>query len=151
MKKLIIPALLIMLFAACSKDHMDEPPAPGNSIIGKWNIITVTVIPLDSTGSAINNGNIYPEPPYYYFQFNANNTWVEDLVSDTSSGLGENGSYLLHGDTSFTLTNVNAPSKAVECHIDSLTNTSFVFSFRRTTLFNGVTPGYLKSVFQLKK
>src|SRR4051794_39249681 len=108
---------------------MQGPPPPGNTIVGKWNIITVTVIPLDSTGSAINSGTIYPEPSYYYFQFSANNTWVENLAPDSSSDLGESGSYALHADTSFTLTNVNAPAKAVECHIDSLTNTSFVFSF----------------------
>src|SRR4051794_38475420 len=117
MKKLIIPILLVMLFAACRKGQMDGPPPPGNSIAGKWNIITVTVIPLDSSGTAINNGTVYPEAPYYYFQFNVNNTWVENLATDSSSGLGESGSYAVHGDTSFTLTNVNAPAKAVECHI----------------------------------
>jgi len=49
------------------------------------------------------------------------------------------------------LINANAPSKAVECKIASLTDTSFVFNFQRTTLFNGVTPGYLEYIFQLKK
>src|SRR5947209_18442977 len=131
MKKLVVPILLVMLLAACRKGQMDGPPMTGNSIIGKWNIITVTVIPLDSTRSAINSGTTYKEPPYYYFQFNANNTWVENLAPDTSSDIGESGTYMLHADTSFTLTNVNAPAKAVECNIDSLTNTSFVFSSRR--------------------
>jgi hypothetical protein len=80
MKELVIPILLVMIFAACRKGQMDGPPPPHNSIVGKWNNITITVVPLDSTGSAINNGTIYIEPPYFYFQFKANNTWVENWL-----------------------------------------------------------------------
>ena len=149
MKKLIAPVLLLMLFAACRKDKVDV--AADNSISGKWNIITVTVIPLDSSASAINSGTIYTEPPYYYFQFNADNTWAENLASDTSSGISESGSYMLYTDNSFTLTNANVPTNSMKCNIDSLTNASFVFSFSRIILFNGITPGYLKYIFQLKK
>lgn len=122
-----------------------------NGITGKWNIITVTVIPLDSSASAINSGTIYTEPPYYYFQFNANNTWIENLAPDANSGISESGNYVLNADNSFTLTNVNAAANPVKCNIDSLTNAMFVFSFSRTTLFNGITPGYLKYIFRLKK
>jgi hypothetical protein len=58
---------------------------------------------------------------------------------------------LLHADTTFTLINKNLPAQPEECRILSLTDTSFSFSHQRTTLFNGVTPGFLEYVFQLKK
>ena len=151
MKKLSILILFATFFIACNKNQTGTASTQGNKITGKWKIITVTVIPRDSTGTAINSGTIYTEPPYYYYQFNTNLTWVENLDPDTSAGIEESGTYLLHADNSFTLINANAPSKAAECKIVSLTDTSFVFNFQRTTLFNGVTPGYLEYIFQLKK
>jgi hypothetical protein len=150
MQRLIIPLAVIMLFVACKKTH-DALPQPVPAIVGKWSNMNVTVVPLDSTGTAINGGTTYVEPSYYYFQFNANATWVENLAPDLGSGVGESGTYVLHGDTSFTLINTNAPSKAVECKIDTLTNTRFVFSNRRSTLYNGITPGYLEYIFHLNK
>lgn len=150
MQKLIITLLIITLFAACRKNH-EVPAAPVHPIVGKWNIYTVTVIPFDSTGSAINSGATYAEPLYYYFQFNTNTTWKENLSPDPNSGIGENGNYVLHGDTSFTLINSNAPAKAIECTIDTLTSATFVFTYRRSTLYNGITPGFLKYIFHLKK
>ena len=151
MKKLFTLILFTAFFIACNKNQTGTVSTQDNKIAGKWKIITVTVIPRDSTGTAINNGTIYTEPPYYYYQFNTNLTWVENLAPDTNAGIDESGSYLLHADNSFTLINANAPSKAAECKIASLTDTSFVFNFQRTTLFNGVTPGYLEYIFQLKK
>jgi hypothetical protein len=148
MQKLIFLLAVITSFMSCKKTHNSSSPTP--SIVGKWSISTVTVIPFDSTGNAINNGNVYTEPSYYYFQFNANNTWTENLSPDISSGIEESGSYVLHSDTSFTLINTNTPTKSVECRIDTLTNTSFVFSHRRSTLFNGITPGFLEYIFHLK-
>ena len=148
MQKLIFLLAVITSLVACQKNHNGSSPAP--SIVGKWSINTVTVVPFDSTGNAINNGTIYTEPSYYHFQFNANNTWTENLSPDINSGIEENGSYVLHGDTSFTLINTNAPAKAVECRVDTLTKTSFVFSYRRGTLFNGITPGFLGYIFHLK-
>jgi hypothetical protein len=150
MKKLFLPMLLAIAFTACKKDKIGMPAAQENKMTGKWNIITVTVIPRDSTGKAINGGTIYPEPSYYYFQFNANLTWVENLAPETTD-IGESGNYVLHEDTGFTLVNSNALSMAAECHIVSLTDTSFIFSHQRSALFNGVTPGYLEYVFKLGK
>ena len=149
MQKLIILLAAITLFGNCKKNH--NPPVPVSPIIGKWSIPTVTVIPFDSTGSPINIGTIYTEPSYYYFQFNADNTWMENLSPDSNSSLAEKGNYVLHGNTSFTLINTNVPAKAVDCTVDTLTNASFVFSYRRGTLYNGITPGYLEYIFHLTK
>jgi len=152
MKRLFIFSLIVITFAACKKNQATKPAVQGgNKIAGKWNIISVTVIPRDSTGKAINNGTIYPEPSYYYFQFNNDNSWVENLGPDPAISLGESGSYVLHADTSFTLINVNLPSKPEECKIASITDTSFVFTHQKNALFNGITPGYLEYLFKLKK
>ncbi|GAB3917305.1 hypothetical protein [Mucilaginibacter boryungensis] len=152
MKKIVILCLFSLTFAACKKAPVTTPALQtGNGITGKWNIISVTVIPRDSTGKAINNGTGYAEPAYYFFQFNADNTWVENLDPAPTNPLGESGRYVLHADTSFTLINVNLPSSPVECKIVSLSGSSFVFSHQKATLYNGVTPGRLEYVFELKK
>jgi len=152
MKNIFVLGLFAIIFASCKQGQTITPtPLPGNKITGKWNIISVTVIPRDSTGKAINNGAVYIEPPYYYFQFNADNSWVENLGPAANFSFGEGGSYVLHADTSFTLVNMNLPSSPEECKIASLTDTSFIFSHQKTTLFNGLTPGYLEYVFELKK
>jgi len=158
MKKTYLIGLLAIVLAACKNVGAVAPAAQsgngttsGNSMAGKWNIVSVTVIPRDSTGKAINNGAVYTEPSYYYFQFNMDNTWVENLGNDPNNILGESGSYVLHADTTFTLVNVNLPSKPEECKIISLANSSLTFSHQRTTLFNGVTPGYLEYVFLLSR
>jgi hypothetical protein len=151
MKKLFSIILLTVVLVACKKYQTGMPSASAPSMTGKWNIITVTVIPLDSTGNAIQDGTIDPEPSYFYFQFNENGTWVENLAPTSSPDSAESGNYIMHGDTSFTLTNTHATAKAVECRIISLTDTSFVFTNQRATLYNGVSPGYLKYIFQLQK
>src|ERR1700753_2474584 len=120
MKRIFILGLLVLTFAACKKTQTIAPIAAGNKITGKWNIISVTVIFRDSTNKAINNGDVYNEPSYYYFQFNADNSWVENLSPSPEANLGESGSYVLHADTGFTLTNVNLPSNPVESKITSL-------------------------------
>src|SRR5476651_1038413 len=146
MKKLLILSLFALSLAACKKGQTNPPAQSGNSITGKWTILSVTVIPRDSTKKAINSGTIYPEPSYYYFQFNADNSWVEILDPTPNANLGESGSYVLHADTSFTLTNVNLPTSPEECKIVSLSSNSFTFSHQKSTLFNGVTPGYLEYI-----
>ncbi len=151
MKRIFILSLLAITFAACKKTQTITPITAGNKITGKWNIISVTVIFRDSTNKAINNGNVYNEPSYYYFQFNADNSWVENLDPSPEANLGESGSYVLHADTGFTLTNVKLPSNPVECKITALTDTSFTFTHQKATLFNGVTPGFLEYIFLLKK
>lgn len=150
MRNLVISLTVTFLLVACHKKH-EEAVISSPSIVGKWTINSVTVVPLDSTTTAINSGTTYPEPSYYYFLFTTANTWLENLAPDPASGLEESGTYQLHGDTSFTLTNTNAPAKAVECRVDTLTNSKFVFSSQRSTLYNGITPGYLKYIFHLSK
>jgi len=152
MKRIFILGLLVITLAACKKTQILTPPVQtGNKIAGKWTIISVTVIPRDSTNQPINSGTVYPEPSYYYFQFNTDNSWVESLSPTTDDSLGESGNYVLHADTGFTLINVNLPSSPVECKIVSITDTAFVFTRQRPTKFNGVTPGYLEYLFKLKK
>jgi Lipocalin-like domain len=151
MKGLLIIVIITAMCVACKKDFPNMQSAQYNKFTGKWNIISVTVIPLDSTGAEKNNGYTITEPVYYYFQFNRDSTWTETLADDSNSDLGEHGTYKLHGDTSVTLININAPAKAAECRIVTLTNTSFTFKFQRATLFNGITPGYLRYIFQLGK
>src|SRR5882724_1266389 len=71
MKAIFNLILLVILFSACKKDH-GGTTSPQDKITGKWNIISVTVTPLDSTGRTFNGngGTGYIQPPYYYFQFN---------------------------------------------------------------------------------
>ncbi|MDO6435002.1 lipocalin family protein [Flavitalea sp. BT771] len=150
MKIMFLPILFVTAFAACRRDDPGMPSPQAKKITGKWNIITVTVIPRDSTGKAINDGTVYTEPSYYYFQFNTNFTWVENLAPDVTP-IGESGTYRLHGDTAFTLVNEHVPSQPEECKIVTLTDTTFVFSHQRPTLYNGITPGFLEYVFKLRK
>ncbi len=152
MKKLLIIILSAAMVTACKKTQTNTaPPVKTNKMAGKWTIASVTVIPRDSTGKAINNGTVYPEPSYYYFQFNNDNSWVQNLAPDPNSGIGESGTYMLHADTSFTLINVNLPASPEQCKIATLNDSVFVFSHQKATLFNGVTPGYLEYLFDLKK
>src|ERR1700743_3636426 len=107
MKRIFILSLVAIIFASCKKDQPITTVTPpviqgSNKMAGKWNIISVTVIPLDSTMKAINSGTVYPEPSYYYFQFNADNTWVEVLDPTPNASLGESGNYVLHAATSFS-------------------------------------------------
>src|SRR3977135_2007520 len=110
MKSLISLILFVILCAACKKDHAGSSSL-GNKITGKWNIISVTVIPLDSTVSTFNGngGTGYIQPPYYYFQFNPDMTWLENLTPDITP-VGESGTYVMHADTGFTLINANLPA-----------------------------------------
>jgi hypothetical protein len=150
MQKLIIVLVVVVFYTASKKGH-DSPTAVVPSLVGKWNIRAVRVIPLDSAGTAISTGTVYSEPPYYFFQFNSNNTWTENLSADPNSGIEEDGMYTLEGDSSFTLVNRNAAGMAVKCSIDTLTDTRLVFTYSRGTLYNGITPGYLVYNFQLER
>lgn len=152
MKTIFILSLFAITLAACKKAQTISPNIHmGNKMTGKWTISTVTVIPQDSTGKAINNGTTYPEPSYFYFLFNADNSWVENLAPDPNLPLDETGSYVLHADASFTLINKDLPSSPVECKITALTDTSFTFTHQKSTKFNGITNGYLEYIFKLKK
>jgi len=150
MRKMPVLILFVTVFAACRRDDPGMPSPQARKITDKWNIITVTVIPHDPTGKTINDGTVYTEPSYYYFQFNANFTWVENLAPNVNP-IGESGTYTLLADTAFTLVNEHVPSQPEECKIVALTDTTFIFSHQRATLYNGITPGFLEYVFKLKK
>jgi len=150
MKNVFILIAFVTGLAACNKDQGGMPSPGANTITGKWTILSVTVIPLDSTGQAKNDGTVYTEPSYYYYQFNNDLTWLENLTPDLSPA-GESGTYTLKGDTAFTLVNKNIPSQPEECKIISLTATTFEFSHQHPTLFNGITPGFLEYIFKMRK
>jgi hypothetical protein len=150
MKNILKLIAFVTVVTACSKNQGNMSSPGGNKIAGKWTIVSVTVIPHDSTGKAKNDGTVYTEPTYYYYQFNNDLTWIENLTPDLSPA-GESGTYALKADTGFTLINKNIPSQPEECKILSLTNTSFEFSHQHPTLYNGVTPGYLEYIFKMRR
>jgi len=150
MKNVFILIAAVTILVACNKNQGNMPAPGGNAITGKWTILSVTVIPHDSTGKVINDSAVYTEPDYYYFQFNNDLTWLENLTPDLSPA-GESGTYVLKADTGFTLINKNLPSQPEECKILSLTNTTFEFSHQHPTLYNGVTPGVLEYIFKMKR
>ncbi|HVV02950.1 MAG TPA: lipocalin family protein [Puia sp.] len=151
MKNIFILIAVAIAFVACSKNQGATPSPQGKTIAGKWTITSVTVIPHDSTGAVINNGTVYSEPSYYYYQFNSDLTWLENLTPDISPA-GESGSYTVNADTTaFTLINKNLPSQPVECKVVSLTSTSFVFSHQHATKYNGITPGSLEYIFKMRR
>ena len=151
--------LSAILLASCNKHQSNSSSPNGNpvlpaglaNIVGKWNIISVTTYFYDSTGLLNNGIHVYPGQPFYYFQFNSNNSWVESLVPDTLSDLGLTGTYTITSDSSFTLTNPQGAPPATLCTIVSLVDTLFVFSHQHPTAFNGTDSGYIKYVFRLKK
>jgi len=150
MKYIFILIAAVTTFVACNKNQGNMPSPGNNKILGKWTILSVTVVPHDSTGKVINDSAVYTEPNYYYFQFNNDLTWLENLTPDLSPA-GESGSYLLKDDTGFTLINKNLPSQPEDCKILSLTNTAFEFSHQRPTKYNGITPGILEYIFKMAR
>lgn len=145
---LILSAILL---AACHKSQ-NAPPPPPATIAGNWNIDSVTTYFYDSAGLRNPGAKGYAFPGYY-FRFNADNSWVETL-QDTSTNSGiSGGTYTVTSDSTFTLLYANAPANTAvaPCKISLLTHTTFIFSKQLPTLFNGVTPGYIKYVFRLVK
>ncbi|MDP4217096.1 MAG: hypothetical protein Q8927_12920 [Bacteroidota bacterium] len=145
--------LLAISLAACTRHASPAPnPFPGKpSIVGKWTIINVTTYAYDSAGLRNNGVQIYPGQPYYFYQFNADKTWLESLVPDSLSDLGITGTYEVTSDSSFTLTNPKAITPAMPCSILYLSDTTFSFSHQHATAFNGTDSGYIKYVFKLRK
>jgi len=144
--------LVLITFTACKKPKPELPVTASNKMVGKWHIQSVTVIPRDSLGNIMHPGTTYPEPSYYYYHFNNNGTWLEVVSPDPPANPGETGNYILHADTSFGLTYAGAPAlPPVEFKIVSISDTSFVFTRQKATLYNGVTRGYLEYIFKLYK
>ncbi|HWC54450.1 MAG TPA: hypothetical protein VG676_12770 [Chitinophagaceae bacterium] len=159
MKKTIIGLILPVIFlAACHNDHNNVPIPPGQlSIVGKWNVDSVTTYFYDSSGLLQMGVHVYPAgaPDYpYHFQFNNDHSFVESLhLSTDSDYTAAAGTYTFASDSAFTLIYPTASAgRDVEpCSIISLTGTSFVFSKKLATVFNGTDPGYIKYVYQLTK
>jgi len=158
MKKAFIGFVLpVILLTACHKNQ-DYPPAPNQiSIVGKWNVDTLTTYFYDSTGLFEKGVHAYPAgaPDYpYRFQFNDDLSWVESIHFPIDPDyIAAIGNYTITSDSTFTLIYTTAvPASEIEpCKILSLTDTSFVFSKELATFFNGMDPGYIKYVFQLTK
>jgi hypothetical protein len=145
--------LLALSLAACTRSSSPPGnPFPGQpSIVGKWTIINVTTYAYDSAGLRNNGVQVYPGQPYYFYQFNADKSWLESLVPDSLSDLGITGTYAVTSDSTFTLTNLKAITPNTPCSILYLTDTSFSFSHQHSTVFNGTDSGYIKYVFHLRK
>jgi len=144
--------LLTLTLAACNKHQGDQNSQTGQSnIVGKWNIESVTTYAYDSAGLRNNGVQVYTGQPFYYFQFNADKSWVESLVPDSTANLGITGTYVLTSDSTFDLVNPKATPPATPCKILTLTSSRFAFSHQHLTAFNGTDSGYIKYVFQLKK
>jgi hypothetical protein len=151
MKKFSFLALLIVLFIACKKNQPGTTPVLKGKITGKWNFDSVVTVFRDSTGKNILGKNTYPNSNGTYFQFNTNNTWVENLIPDSLNDLSQGGEYQLLSDTSFILSGSGAHPYSETCKIYSLSPSVFVFSHRHDTRFNGVTPGSIEYIFTLSR
>ena len=158
MKRTIVGFVLpVILLTACHKDP-GNPVMPNQiSIVGKWNVDTVTTYFYDAGGLRQTGVNVYPAgaPDYpYRFQFNNDHSWAESshFPSDADY-IVATGTYVLTSDSTFTLTYPSAVAgKETEpCKIISISGTSFVFSKELSTVFNGIDPGYIKYVFRLTK
>ena len=158
MKKVAISLFVsALLLVACHKDHSNATVPAKTSMVGKWNIDSVTTYFYDSTGLREKGVHVYPvgAPDYpYRFQFNSDYSFSEEMhLTSAPDYIINNGNYSLTSDSSFTLIYPNAVAgKEVEpCKILSLTNTSFAFSKQLATVFNGTDPGYIKYVYKLTR
>ena len=156
MKKSSICFVLTLIWLiACNKPPVTPPATPPPSghatVVGKWTIDTVTTYFYDTAG--YKGENIYPGKPYYYFQFNADSSWVETLDPNAIPDQGINGTYTFSSDSAFTLINpvAAAPSVRTACKLVSLSNSSFVFYKIKPTSFNGNDSGYIQYWFKLSK
>lgn len=121
-------------------------------MVGNWHIDSVNTFFYYTDGSFRGSG-VYVGQQDYYFHFQADHSWEESFTPDVPSNLTLNGSYTLTSDSTFTLKTPGAIDKdsALPCKILSLSQSSFVFSKRRTTVYDGTLPGYMDYVFHMKK
>jgi len=158
MKKTVIDLVLPVIFlVACNKNKGSQAVPPGHaSIAGKWNVDTVNLYFYNAAelldSSEIGYPMAYLEYPLY-FQFNDDYTWSESLVVRLDSNVVDEGTYSYTSNKTFNLIypDANPARKDEPCDIISLTNTSFIFSKRLPTVFNGTSPGYVKYVFRFTK
>jgi len=158
MKKTVIGPILAAIFlVACSKNKDNRIVSPLQaSIAGRWTVDTVTISFYNGSGLFDSTIIGYPiaginDP--LYFQFEEDSTWFESLVGGSDTTVVTEGTYSYSSSNAFTLMYPNAsPTRKNEpCSIISLTNTSFIFSKQRSTVFNGTDPGSIKYVFRLRK
>jgi hypothetical protein len=160
MKKTIICLVLaVIVFAACRKNQINPTMPTGQpSVIGNWNVETITTYMYDASG--LRDSTIYTYPAmsgndHYSFRFNTDDSWVESFSSSSQDPLhiAANGTYTITSDSSFTLLYPAATITRMSepCKIVSLTNDLFIFSKQLATVFNGTDPGYIKYVFRLTK
>lgn len=148
-KKIFYLLALCVLFAACKKGKIAPGQTLKDKISGKWNIITVTTIIRDSVTDSL-FVRTYTQPQGYYFKFNADGTWLENLDPGESNDLSISGSYTVTSDSTFTLYNpVNSGN--TPCKVSGLTSSQFTFTHRRNTVINGYDPGSIKYIFMLSR
>jgi len=150
MRKLACFILLMSLFIACKKDH-PASSMPDNGLQGKWTFVSVTTVFRDSVGNVLPAGMVYPNPPDAYYQFNKDGSWVSKFVSDGMDDIDNQGFYRSVSDTGFVIYNTGQHAYTEDCKIYSLTSSEFIFSHRRNTKFNGVTPGSEEYIFKLTR
>jgi hypothetical protein len=158
MKKTVIDLVLPVIFlVACNKNEGNHAVRPGHpSIGGKWNVDSVSLYFYNAAELLDSNEIGYPIAGFeypLYFQFNDDYSWSESLVVRLDSNVVDKGIYSYTSNNTFNLIYPAAtPARKDEpCNIISLTNTSFIFSKRLPTIFNGTDPGYIKYVFRLTK
>ena len=158
MKKTVIGIVLPVIFlVACKKNEGDQAVPPGHpSIAGKWNVDSVNIYFYNAAGFPDSSEIGYPVADLkypLYFQFNDDHSWSESLVLRSDTDVVAKGTYIYTSSNTFNLIypDANPTRKEEPCNIISLTNTSFIFSKRRQTVFNGADPGNIKYVFRLTK
>jgi hypothetical protein len=157
MKKIVIGLIPAVIFlVACNKNNNPPISSANPSIAGRWNVDTVTISFYNSAGLFDSSEIGYPTVGIndsLYFQFNEDSSWFESLVAGVDTTIITEGTYSYTSPNSFTLVYPTAsPTRKMEpCNIISLTNTSFIFSKQRQTVFNGINPGSIKYLFRLRK
>lgn len=145
--------LCVLLASACSRNSGGNSMMPTGLqavMTGKWTINTVTLYYFDPSGAPYGSGKFVDAVPTgYYYQFNSNSTWME-ILADSLSVNGLGGTYSIAGDSTFILLNPAAPGPET-CRMDTLTSSTFVFHHERATLYNGVTPGYIRYLFHMTR
>jgi len=148
MKQLLFLGALIILFAACKKNHTPAPTTPANKIAGRWDIAYITTIFRDSLGVTIPGGVlVYPATAGMFYRFNEDNTWTE---AGNPTGITSSGNYQLKSDKELVFTSPLTTGKKTECSISELSANRFVFSNQEPDLVNG-KPGFTESIFELRR
>ena len=159
MKKILAGlALAMILSSGCKKYQLDPMPQSSQpSVVGTWNVDSVTTYFYDANGLRNDGVHVYPEgaPDYpYHFQFRGDDSLIESLHLPSSPDYTvAKGIYSITSDTSFTLVYPTATSsrELEPCKIVLISDSKLIFSKELQTVFDGSIPGYIKYVYQLTK